>query len=560
MYYIENPMETVSKPVKLFLLLLSAAVYISGLFVPVMDIDASTYAFMSRQIAESHDFWKSLLEPQGFLDKPPLLFFLSALSFKIFGASTVTYKLPSLLVTLLGFYATFRLGALLYDKRTGMLAAVMLCCCEAFIFFTNDVRTDAILAGAVIFGTWQVTAFLKTKKYRYFIGGFCGIGFAMLAKGPLGLMVPALAIGSYLAGLRDWRAIFKGYWLLGFVIIGALLAPMLAGLYHQYGWYGIRFFFWTQSFGRITGESHWNNGSDHFFFVHTFLWAFLPWAFTAYYVIGERLVAAIRRRFDAGCAADMLLLGGIIFPFIALSFSHYKLPHYIFVIFPLTAILTARTVVGLADNPQRKTARGILYTQLTCSGLGWAFLLYILTLVFPCRNFGVWTAVALLGLLTIFAGLPKQGFFKRTVVAPVITILGVSLLLNTWFYPHLLSFQGGSTAAGILRHYRAPPGSLRACRVGSAASDFYAGIKIPVLDSARLAEQAGSRELWIYTDSTGKAWLANGKATILSADSFPNFGVSMVTPKFLYFKTRPQAVRTQYILHAAPEGQTPAGN
>jgi 4-amino-4-deoxy-L-arabinose transferase-like glycosyltransferase len=90
--------------------------------------------------------------------------FLSALSFKIFGVSTVACKLQSLLAMFLGFYATYRLGELLFDKLTGRLAACMLCSCEAFIFFTNDVRTDALLAGAVIFGIWQVTAFLKTNK------------------------------------------------------------------------------------------------------------------------------------------------------------------------------------------------------------------------------------------------------------------------------------------------------------------------------------------------------------------------------------------------------------
>ncbi len=284
-------METVSTGTLIALALLAASVYLTGLFIPVMDIDAATYAFMSRQIAESSHFWKSLLEPQGFLDKPPLLFFLSALSFRLFGVSTVTYKLPSLLATLLGFYATYRLGALLYDKRTGLLSACMLCCCQAFIFFTNDVRTDALLAGAVIFAIWQIMAFLASKKIRYFLGGFCGLAFAMLAKGPLGFMVPALAIGSYIAAKRDWRILVTWYWLPGILLIGILLSPMLVGLYHEYGWYGIRFFFWTQSFGRLTGESRWNNGSDHFFFVHTFLWAFLPWAFVAYYAVSRSAVS-----------------------------------------------------------------------------------------------------------------------------------------------------------------------------------------------------------------------------------------------------------------------------
>jgi 4-amino-4-deoxy-L-arabinose transferase-like glycosyltransferase len=545
-------METVSTRTKAALLLLAAAVYAAGLFIPVMDIDAATYAFMSRQIAGSPHFWKSLLEPAGFLDKPPLLFFLSALSFKLFGVSTAAYKLPSLLVTVLGFYATFRLGALLYDRRTGILAACMLGSCEGFIFFANDVRTDALLAGTVIVGIWQLVAFLETRKIRFFIGGFCGLGLAMLAKGPLGFMVPALAIGSWLAAKRDGRILFKWYWPAGLLIIGLLLSPMLVGLYRQYGWYGIRFFFWTQSFGRITGESHWNNGSDYFFFVHTFLWAFLPWAFTAYYAVGVRLLASARRRFDAATAPDLLLLGGTVFPFIALSLSHYKLPHYIFVVFPLAAIITARTVVDLLDRPGGRAVRGLFITQLCCCVLGGAFVLSVLTLVFPCRNIVVWLAVAAFILLTGFFALPRHNLFTRVIVTSLFAILGVNLVMNCWFFPHLLGYQGGSTAAAIMLRHHAPLATLRACRAGAASANFYTGTPIPLLDDAALADQAAREELWVYTDAQGVASMRAAGAHIQSLDSFPNAGITTVTAKFLYFKTRPQVAKIMYVVNSLP--------
>jgi len=142
-----RPMENVSTRTKILLGALVVLVYGAGLFVTVMDIDAAQYASMSCHIALGKDFWAALLMPQGYLDKPPLLFFLSALFFKIFGVSTAAYKLPSLLMTMLGMYATYRLGKLLYDRRTGRLAAVILCSCEGFIYFTNDVRTDAVSCG-----------------------------------------------------------------------------------------------------------------------------------------------------------------------------------------------------------------------------------------------------------------------------------------------------------------------------------------------------------------------------------------------------------------------------
>jgi 4-amino-4-deoxy-L-arabinose transferase-like glycosyltransferase len=547
-------MKTISLRIKISLAVLASAVYVAGLFVPVMDIDASTYAFMSRVVASSAHFWKALLEPPGFLDKPPLLFFLSALSFKTFGVSTFAYKLPSLLVILLGFYSTFRLGSLLYDRRTGTLAAVMLCCCQGFIFFTNDVRTDALLAGMVIFAVWQLAAFLKTKRAVNFFGGFCGIALAMLAKGPLGLVVPAVAIGSFIIASRNWRLLFKWYWIAGLLLTGALLMPMLIGLYREYGWYGIRSFFWTQSFGRITGESQWNNGSDYFFFVHTFLWSFLPWSFFACYAVAEAALRSIKNRFRPACASDVLLLGGTIIPFAALSLSHYKLPHYIFPLFPFFAVLTARTIHAALDPHGAKGPRRyLLIAQITCCTLGALFGLYVLAIVFPCRNIVLWPVFMAPLIAAGYYCQARCGIFVRTVVAPCFAILGVNLILNGWFYPHLLSYQGGSNAAAVLQRRHAPTALIRDYRVFGASADFYTGTAIPAIDSAALRAQLTSVERWIYTDSAGRAAIAGTGKRILSEDSFPNYRVSMVTPRFLYYKTRPAEVRTRYVLHTLPE-------
>src|SRR5205085_965020 len=120
-----------------------------------------------------------------------------------------------------------------------------------------------------------------------------GMAGAMLTKGPIGLMVPALAIATDAALKRSWSTFFRWQWLVAGVIIMIALSPMLIGLWYQFdeaggketynGFVpsGIKFYFWTQSFGRLTGESTWRNNTGPFFFVHTFLWAFLPWSVLA---------------------------------------------------------------------------------------------------------------------------------------------------------------------------------------------------------------------------------------------------------------------------------------
>ena len=546
-------MQTLSIRAKILLAIYAALVYGAGLFVTVMDMDAASYASMSCQIAASSHFWTSLLQPVGYLDKPPLLFFLSAVSFKIFGVSTVAYKIPSFLVILLGFYSTYRLGKVLYNKRIGILAAVLLCSCEGFIYFTNDVRTDALLAGAVIFGLWQSVEFLRSRKVRHFLGGCVGIGLGMLAKGPIGLMVPALAIACYLAGRRDFRIFFKWYWLAGAILILAMLMPMLWGLYRQYGWHGIRFYFWTQSFGRITGQSSWHDTSGYFFFFHTFLWAFLPWMLLAYYSICDHAFKVIKNCFDPANANNMLLLGGTILPFVALSCSRYKLPHYIFVIFPLVAILTAKTIGELIGMPQKKKTYYLFFhTQRMFCILMWVFALICLTVFFPCKNPLLWLLPIPACIATFYFSSKKHSAFARLFLPSLCAIFGMNVVVNLHLFPQLLSFQGGSNAAESISKNRIPVDRVYGYRAHNYSMDFYTRRQLPVLDSSQAREAMDAQDIWIYTGRDGYRSILEMGFSPVAVDSFPSFHVSKVTGRFLFFKTRSAMVEKQYLLHNLP--------
>jgi 4-amino-4-deoxy-L-arabinose transferase-like glycosyltransferase len=554
-------MENISLRTKILLAGCAALVYGAGLSVTVMDIDAAQYASMSCQIAASRHFWTSLLQPAGYLDKPPLLFFLSAVSFKVLGVSTVSYKIPSFLMMLLGFYATYRLGALLYNRRIGVLAAAVLCSCEGIIFFTNDVRTDAILTGTVVFSVWQIAEFIETGRAAFFLGGTFGVALAMLAKGPIGLMVPVLAVGSYVAGKRRFRMFLKWYWPVGGLIVLFLLMPMLWGLYSQYGWRGIRFYFWTQSFGRITGQSSWRDTSGYFYFVHTFLWAFLPWMLLAYYSIGDHAVRAIKNRFDPANANDLLLLGGTVFPFVALSCSHYKLPHYIFVIFPLAAILTAKTMCELIDAPHEKKAyRIFLHTQQVCCILMWVFALVCMTVFFPCKNPVVWLLAVTACAATFRFSSKKRSPFARLVLPSLWAIFGMNIVVNLHLFPQLMSFQGGSNAATSIRRNHVPLDRVFGYRAQDHSIEFYTRRTIPLLDSIQTRDTLRSQDVWIYTGRDGYRSIREMGFLPAVVDSFPDFHVSKVTMKFLFFKTRSAMLGWQYILHNIREEKKSAGN
>jgi 4-amino-4-deoxy-L-arabinose transferase-like glycosyltransferase len=106
--------------------------------------------------------------------------------------------------------------------------------------------------------------------------GFAAIGLAMLSKGPIGAAIPAFAVIGHILLKKEFRFLLDYRWYLGTVLAFVVASPALIGLMNQFGWEGIRFFFWENNVGRITG-TYIQAVNDPIFYVHTLLYMFLPW-------------------------------------------------------------------------------------------------------------------------------------------------------------------------------------------------------------------------------------------------------------------------------------------
>ena len=317
-----------------------------------MEVDAAQYAAMGWEMFTTHSFLKVHCFGSDYLDKPPLIFWLGSLSFSAFGFNNVAYKLPSFLFALLAVFSTYRLTRMYYAEKTARMAAIMLATSQAVFLITNDVRTDTLLMGAVIFSIWQWAAFFDERKMQNLLLGSLGISLALLAKGPIGMVATVAALLPHLMLRKGWKRLIDARLLLAVLIIGLLLTPMCIGLYQQFGIKGLKFYFWTQSFGRITGESEWNNHPDTFFLWHTTAWAFLPWTlFLAIGWIGS-VIDLVKKKF-AG-REELISVSGFTLVLVMLSLSKYQLPHYIFVVYPLAAIMAANGFLKLANWPKAR--------------------------------------------------------------------------------------------------------------------------------------------------------------------------------------------------------------
>ncbi|MCC7223362.1 MAG: glycosyltransferase family 39 protein [Chitinophagales bacterium] len=605
--------------------------YIGGLFLPIMPIDAAQYASISREMLATGNYWSVMHHSADYLDKPPLLFWLSALSFAVFGINSFAYRLPSVGAACLGVYATYRLARLHYDRPTALLAAALLASTQAYFLFCHDIRTDTLLASFVIVAIWLFAEWDRSDGRRWAIawGGFTAMGLAMLAKGPIGAAVPLLAMAStwairIAAGQGSWRAIrrFLCIGCLGLAWVGLLLSPMLYGLYEQYGTYGWRFYFWEQSFGRITGENRWHNQTDALFFVHTFLWAFLPYSLLALAALWGRFRAYGQYVWQC-CRAtpktnippdDALLLGGFVLPFIALSLSHYKLPHYIFVVFPLAAITTAA-----ACRSGNLNAR-FWYIAQHCIGA----ILSIAALVLPIWVFpqttialkiaiaGGFVSYAFMWVITFQAkpyttapqlnvdanadtnanvdvnGSAVLPFWKRLSQhsdkllrhSPPylpITFAAIVLLnaaLNSVFYPQLSRYESGYQAALRYQQYAKNPNVwqqkntfhnidknnenlfvVQSYGICNHAFDFYTQQhRAPISQPDSLLHTLRSNSLAVYTDAAGLALIDSLQIAPLHTDTLPHIAVTRLKLPFLQPSARANQAEPRYLVWLARQG------
>lgn len=548
-----------------WIFLLIAVLYFSAIRVDLMDIDATQYAEISREMAKTGDYLHLYDRGNHYLDKPPMLFWLSATSIRLFGANNLGYKLPSLLLALLALYATYRLGRKLYDDATGRVATLILGTTQGMFLMTNDIRCDTALMSWVIIATWLLYEWSDKRRWYYLLGGSTAIACAMMTKGPIGLLAPAFALLAHWIARREWRHLFRWEYLPAGLIIILLLLPMSIGLYQQYDLHkeiyvngernvsGLRFFYWTQSFGRITGENVWNNGADISFQLVNMLWSFLPWIFLLLPAIFFSLRTFISQKFRLSGSQEFLSTGGFLLCYLAVGMSKYQLPHYIFVAFPFAAILCAGFVNDLYNRNMYPGLLRFLSTWIyVCGILLFVGVLLILSIVFPAP--AVWFAGCAVALCIYFFILLRKNVPGKMILAGATAMLLINVFLTHYFYYELMQFQVGNVIGQYIRNKNIPNHRILAYRMHDPLNSmhFYADRVIPVKNDAGYIPNGKGD--FILTQQEGLKELEDRGFVLEPIIMGELFKVSELTGTFLNKASRREATSTYYFCRILKQG------
>ncbi|MGH8012590.1 MAG: ArnT family glycosyltransferase [Candidatus Binataceae bacterium] len=173
---------------------------------PLVDWDEATYAEVAHEAVLNHAYIDFTWNGQPYLKKPPLLFWILAASFNLFGESEWAARLPSVLLGIGTLVVVYFSAAMIAGRLAGLFAALIPL--GFYFFIARGGRECATDAPLVFFSTLALYAMLRSRGNRHWIpviGAACGL--AILSKGLAGLvplaviavsaaLIPDLAIGS----------------------------------------------------------------------------------------------------------------------------------------------------------------------------------------------------------------------------------------------------------------------------------------------------------------------------------------------------------------------------
>jgi 4-amino-4-deoxy-L-arabinose transferase-like glycosyltransferase len=473
---------------ELIVVLFAAAIYLIACISPpsLMDDVDAVQAQIARNMLESGDWVTARLNGVVYLEKSPLVYWMMAASFAIFGVHDQAARLPLALSTVALCWLTYRIGRWAFGPREAFYAGLVMSTGIGLWLFTRILIPDVILTGTIALAMWAFLRTLDPEEPRPRLWSIvypAAIGTGLLLKGLIAAVFPIGAAAVYLLVTKQfferetWRRIRP---FTGTLIALAVAAPwhVLAtlrnppyidltprsepGQYHGFFW----FYFLNEHVFRFLNMRHprdYNTVPRHLFWLFHLLW-FFPWSafFPGVAKLGYRAAdRAGRMRVMALCQIGFVM---VFFTF-STTQEYYSMP-----IYPAVALL-----VGCGMVQQDRWNRAGFTVLAGIGALAAVMIAWILTQVWNLPTPGdISNALVLQDFEAYTLSLGHMGDLTLRSFAylrPPLMVAGVAFLLLVW--------------AGLRRKYFAVAAAmvlfLNAARLAMVTFD-------PYLSSRPLAE------------------------------------------------------------------------
>jgi 4-amino-4-deoxy-L-arabinose transferase-like glycosyltransferase len=320
---------------------------------PLIDVDEPVYGQVGKEMA--HAGLAGWLSPryggQLWFDKPPLFYWLTALSMQLFGVNEFAARLPSALLSVVLVASVYALARRAYPSvpRAALWAGFVLATSVQFFTLARAAVTDMTLALCLILALYGLYAWVQTNQGRWIALAGLMTGLGMLTKGPVALVLIGVQTLAYLLLTRQPKRLLSPALWLGFALCLGVGLPWFLLMIHLHGQLFINGFLEANNVTRYLQAEHQETSPVWYFLevlpLFFFPWSLaLPWALVSAWRQGR--IAYLNQTADN----PTLFLGfwaALVFVFFSASQS--KLVTYIFPLYPAIAILVG---AWLAKRPE----------------------------------------------------------------------------------------------------------------------------------------------------------------------------------------------------------------
>jgi 4-amino-4-deoxy-L-arabinose transferase-like glycosyltransferase len=319
----------------LILALLGALLFLPGLGRrDLWNPDEARYAEVAREMRLLGHWSVPRLNGEVYTQKPPLFFWaIAGFGALTGGVDETAARLPSALSAIGALLLVYRMGERFFGRRAGWLAAAAFATCFKILWQGRFGQIDMTLTALVTLGVWFWVRGFTEERPRLYLLFFASAGLATLAKGPVGLLPPLLAILAFLAITRN-QAEFKRLPIgLGLLIWAAVVLAWLVPAGLSGGEEYLRQIVFKQNVTRYVDP--WHHFAPWYYYLTVIPAEFFPWSF----LLPSAIVAGWKRLQGRERQGFLFCLCWMAVTVVFFSVSPAKRSVYILTLYPAMALL-----------------------------------------------------------------------------------------------------------------------------------------------------------------------------------------------------------------------------
>jgi 4-amino-4-deoxy-L-arabinose transferase-like glycosyltransferase len=325
--------------------------------------DEVFYAQTSKEMLQQHSWMTPYLFGQPQFEKPIFIYWMLNLGFIIFGMTSFAARFFPALFGMLGVLAVYLLARIGFrDDKKAFICAIVMMTCGLYVGLARTVFTDLIFSVFILLAllSFYWGYIFDRKKGTGILLFFIFSALAVLAKGPLGLIIPALTVILFLLIKKNIKFLFSGYLIWGLLVFSLVCLPWYILMFKLYGNEFIREFFYNDHFRRIIEAEH--RGNDTwYFYPFSMVGCIFPWS--VFWVISLFSLPKYLKQKDNAFYVFQICLIAVVF--VIFQSAHSKLISYIFPLFPALALLTGGFIAdALVTEKTRRLYAALFLTLL----------------------------------------------------------------------------------------------------------------------------------------------------------------------------------------------------